>query len=1136
MDDLRAGWSSTANGSLILAVVLAYVAVLLAVARHGDRVRFLPGRNVVRGVSYALSLSVLCTSWTYFGAVGLAMRSGWGFLANSLGPIIALTVMWPLWRRIAVVSKRENVSSVADFIASRYGKSRTLGALIACLAIVGALPYIALQLMALSKATAIIVGVPIAPRGATLMIVVTLAGLAILFGARRPTLTQHNRGLTQVVALESVVKLAALIAVAGLAILLLARAPVSPNWGGLIASPEIDQSFVIATMLCTVTMFTLPRVFHMGFVAFEEVTDLSIGRWLFPAYMGLWAAAIVPIAVAGATLGTFEPDTVVLSLPLLQGGMPIAAFAFLGGISAGSAMVMVETIALSAMISNELILPWLARARWVGAYGKSAGALIVNVRRGAIVAILAASYVFFLGMSGDADLPHLGFASLAASAQLFPALIGGVVWRRGHARGAIWGIAFGTAIWLVTIGAPQIGLGSGRDAAAMHLLFDIGVCLSLAVNAAIFVGMSLLSRESLIDRIQADAFVEDSASVLGGGQRELSGTIGDLRDLLGRFLGPAEAALGLADFDHHRGQPLGDGEPVTPAIARAAERKLAGAIGASSARNVIALALARGEKDAPDVSHILDEAAHAVLFSREIVHAAFNAIDQGISVVDGDLRLVAWNERYVELFQYPPAEVYVGKPLAELMNDSVLRQGMSAQDRAAAVEQRLGPVRRRERQMFERVWPNGMIIRVVGRPLASGEYVTSFSDVTAMKAASHTLAQINEELEARVLERTRELTRANTALAEAKALADRVVTAQNRFVAAASHDLLQPMHAARLYLGAAQESLDDQDRIRQLMIHADLSIEAADRLLKALLNLSRIEVGGVAPEFAPVDLYGLITALKREFDPLADTKGLTLHVARTNCWARSNPDLLRSVLQNLLSNAIRYTSRGRVFVGVRPDKAGLRIEVRDSGPGIAIEARELIFREFVRLPETSGVSGSGLGLAIASRICTALDHTLAVRSEQGRGSVFSIALPRAEPFAAPHAAGTRQGALNGLAVLCVEDKFEVLHAQRLLLEHWGANVASAQTYEEAILQTESFDVLIADYHLGPGPDGLDLLERMARTARHRLLLTADITDSVRERADALGVTVLRKPVTPASLRAFLTHAAKAGRTATIEVV
>jgi signal transduction histidine kinase len=684
-------------------------------------------------------------------------------------------------------------------------------------------------------------------------------------------------------------------------------------------------------------------------------------------------------------------------------------------------------------------------------------------------------------------------------------------------------------IWLLTIGAPQLGLTGLRGAVVgndARQLFHLGVCLSLTVNLAIYLGASLMSRERLIDRIQANAFMADGFAAIGSGNRELNGTIGELRELLQRFLGSTEAGLGLADFGKS-GRHLHDDDAVTPAVARLAERMLAGAIGASSARNVIALALAGDERDASNVRHILDEAADAIHFSREIVHTAFNAIDQGISVVDSDLRLIAWNERYVELFRYPASEIYVGRPLEELIALGVARAGISPQEQAAVLEERLGLMRRRKRSFSEQEWPDGLIVRIVGRPLSTGEYVTSFTDVTEVRAASRALAAINEELEQRVNARTHELTRVNQALVEAKALADHVTSAQNRFVAAASHDLLQPMHAARLYLGAAQEGLRDDAHLKHLLVQADHSVEAADRLLKALLNLSRIEIGGIVPELLPVDLNDLLTALNREFAPLAETKGLSLHIVRTDAWACSNPDLLRSVLQNLLGNAIHYTLTGRIVVCVRREGDALRIEVRDSGPGIAYEARELIFREFTRLPETSGrAAGTGLGLAIAQRICSALDHRLTVRSDKGRGSVFSVRIPRAATSVPRAPSRNGAAALGGLRILCVEDNAEILRAECMLLERWGAIVAPAQSVAEALDHAAPWDVVIADYHLGSGPDGLDLYEVLPSAVAHKLLLTADISDRVRERAAALGVTILPKPVNPASLRAFLTHAAK----------
>ena len=1128
-------WPEASEGLPVLAVVLVYVGVLLVLARRADRRQSSPDRGARRAVGYALSLGALCTSWIYFGDVGLAITTGWNFLPNLIGPIIGFVVLWPIWRRIAIVAKRENSSSVADFIAARYGKSRPLGALVASVAIIGALPYIALQILALSKAIMVIAG-GVEPARLTIpLIVAALAGAAILFGARRPTITEHDRGLAQVVAADAVVKLGALLAVAVLAIWLMVREPGPLALGRLAGPPAIDAGFAIATMLCMVTTFCLPRMFHLGIVALRDVHDLRIGRWLFPTYLTAWAIAIVPIAIMGASGRFGDPYTVVLGLPLRAGGRLFTAAAFLGGFSAAAAMVTVEAIALSAMISNELILPWLARRHWTDRLGPDVGSTIVRVRQGAIVAILALAYAYFRATPSAANLPRMGFASLAASAQLVPALFGAVLWRRGHANGAFWGIVAGMAVWLLLVALPQLGWPDAAFAGPREpLLFNLGVVLSLSCNLVVYVTASLRSGERLIDRIQADAFVANAPLASSRGDRPLRGTVGELRGLLERFLGAEEAARGLDMLGREQNGTLRDEAPVTPTIARIAERMLAGAIGASSARSVVALALSEGEHDALQVRHILDEAAHAVLFSRDILHTALNGIDQGISVVDRDLRLVAWNQRYLDLFGYPTADIHVGRPLEEVIALNARHRDLSQREQAAVIEERLGPIRRREPQTYERTWPNGLVVRVVGRPLAGGEYVTSFSDVSEIRAAESATARMNEELEERVQVRTRELidtngalVSANTALAEAKALAERVVSAQQRFVAAASHDLLQPLHAARLYLGSAADPGTDADRQRRLVTRADLSIEAADRLLKALLNLSRIEVGGFAPERSPVDLGGMFAALGREFAPMAAAGGIGLRFAPTRAWGLTNPDLIRSVLQNLVGNAIRYTPQGCVFVGVRAAGGALRIEVRDSGPGITHEARELIFREFTRLPETSqGTSGMGLGLSIAQRICTALDHRLAVRSEPGRGSVFSVTLPPAD--AVPPAAGpARAGrSLEGARILCLDDQPEVLRAQAELLEHWGAAVTGVQSADEALATAGRFAVAIADLHLGGATDGLDVLEAFRPRADCRLLLTANISDEQLHRAEGLGVAVLRKPIGPGALRAFLAEAVR----------
>ncbi|HWU01998.1 MAG TPA: hypothetical protein VN222_04595, partial [Novosphingobium sp.] len=452
----------TAIHILVIAVML-YLALLALVGWRAGR----GGSGRYRALRYGLSLATICTAWTYFAGVGGAGEGSWLFLANALGSVMAITLLRPVWRRIAVLSKQENVGSLADFLAARFGKSRTLGVMVAALAALGTLPYFALQLEVLVDAAVLATGSgapsPGARAGAAAALVAALAAMAIGFGTQRPSLTQNNRGLVSIISLEAVVKIAGLLAVAGLCLVLLGAASQGPLagmparfWAAMPSPADTSPgSFLMLALLCTITAFTVPRQFHLGFVAIEAVEDVGPASVILPLYFVLWVSATLIIGTAmraGLAVHGVAPVMQVLAIPLAHGAGAVALLAWLGGLSAGAAMVIVELTAISGMLSNEIVLP-LLRPLTNGGH-RDVAVRIVRVRRLTVLAIAVLAWLYDVGMRGQNAPVQLGMTALAAFAQFSPPLLGGLWWRGGHARGAIAGIAVGFAVWAVAVVAP----------------------------------------------------------------------------------------------------------------------------------------------------------------------------------------------------------------------------------------------------------------------------------------------------------------------------------------------------------------------------------------------------------------------------------------------------------------------------------------------------------------------------------------------------------------------------------------------------------------------------------------------------------------------------------------------------------
>jgi Na+/proline symporter/signal transduction histidine kinase len=1159
------------NSWTLFAISTGYVAILFAIAYHGDRRAQIAGPPARKPWIYSLALCVYCTSWTFYGAVGRAATSGWDFLPIYLGPVLVFAFGGPLLRRIIRISKRHNITSIADFVGARYGRHQPIAMLVTVIAVIGVLPYIALQLKAVSFGFEVLAGgTAAAPRvvDGALTIAIMLAAFAILFGTRDLLSTEKHHGMVLAIAFESLVKLAAFLAL-GLYATYVLHDGIIDSYARALTLTQVSlpsgeatwrMGFVSQTLLAAVAIICLPRQFHIAVVENTSLSDLRASRWVFPGYLALISLFVLPIAAAGLeqfSAASVAADTFVLELPLAGHQTWLTLGAYLGGFSAATGMVVVETIALSTMICNEIVMPVLLRSpRLHRPPGRDLSGLIKTIRRVGIVFIVAFAYAYFRMFTGPGTLTQIGLLSFAAVAQFAPGVVGGMFWRSGRYPAVVAGLVLGFLVWTYTLLIPAalraggaysnlLGLGPlGISWLRPEALFGLsgmdtvthGVFWSLAFNLAAYIGVSLLRKPGLRERLQAAKFLEEAVegSAPEADLPRISATVGDLQELVERFLGSERAALMFADYPREAGGgTLQRNDRASPELARFVEHHLAGVLGASSARLVLGTTLRGRDMQPEEVVLLLDETSHVIQFNRELLRAALENLSQGVSVVDANLCLVAWNQRYLEMFDYPPGLMVPGQPIEDLMRFNAARGWLISADVAQAVARRLGHMRAGRAYSHERELPSGIVLEIVGNPMPGGGFVTSFSDITAYKRAQKALQEANETLEFRVRERTQELTGLNLELADAKVAAERANHAKTRFLAAASHDLVQPLTAARLFLSSI-----DRDPLlpstSSLVAQAESALIAGENLLGGLLDISRLDGGAQEVRLEHFPLSRVIGPLAAEFKVLARDRGLRLRAAGCRYIVHSDPQLLRRVLQNFLSNAVRYTRRGRVLIGCRRRARAVSIEVWDSGPGIPKEKQREIFEEFRRLDADCEPAerGLGLGLAIADRIARMLDYRLSLRSSPGRGSVFAISVPLGDAHmissADTSASIVVPDRLMGRRVLCMENEPAVLSGIEALLSNWGCETVAVRDRESAIgwalNSATAPDLLLVDYHLGRGVNGLNVAEEMQSlwgTRVPSIVITADHTQDAQMAATAVGCRILRKPVKPAALRAVM---------------
>ena len=470
-------------------------------------------------------------------------------------------------------------------------------------------------------------------------------------------------------------------------------------------------------------------------------------------------------------------------------------------------------------------------------------------------------------------------------------------------------------------------------------------------------------------------------------------TVEELTTTVARYLGEERTRSSFDSYGLTRGISLDPKAEADFQLLRYAEHLLASAIGAASSRLVLSLLLRKRTVSTKAALKLLDDANAAIHYNREILQTALDHVRQGIAVFDKNLHLVCWNRQFGEILALPPQLTRVGTGLDHILRFHAERSTPDRDAADALVRERLARYVASSEPFLERFAERDLVMEVRANPMPDGGIVTTFTDITPSVKAAEELERANELLERRVRERTEELTRLNTELGRAKAEAEQANISKTRFLAAASHDILQPLNAARLYVTSLVER-QGSGNDAQLVGNIDASLDAVEEIFGALLDISRLDTGAMKPEIVGFRIDELLRQLEVEFAPLAQEKGLRLEFVPCSLAVQSDRRLLRRLLQNLVSNAIKYTPKGRVLVGCRRRRGRLRIDVYDTGLGIPVSKKRAIFQEFHRLDQGAKVArGLGLGLSIVERIARVLDHEIAVNSTLGRGSQFSVEVP-----------------------------------------------------------------------------------------------------------------------------------------------